>query len=166
MKTDLFQSCGYCWVFQICWHVECSSFTASSFRIWNSSTGITSPPLALFVVVLPKPTWLHIPGCLALGGWSHHRGYLGHEDILLRIPWTVWKGKKVFISFSICWDFFPNINEFGKGSHWSERRILGDNKYKDVFNDYWINYHHQLSITIYNIFRNTTIFLNTLSWAF
>ena len=24
MKTDLFQSCGHCWVFQICWHVECS----------------------------------------------------------------------------------------------------------------------------------------------
>ena len=37
MKTDLFQSCGYCWVFQICWHIEWSTFTASSFRIWNSS---------------------------------------------------------------------------------------------------------------------------------
>ena len=22
MKTDLFQSCGYCWVFEICWHIE------------------------------------------------------------------------------------------------------------------------------------------------
>ena len=54
MKTDLFQSCGHCWVFQICWHIECSTFTASSFRIWNSSTGIPSPPLALFVVMLPK----------------------------------------------------------------------------------------------------------------
>jgi len=53
MKTDLFQSCGHCWVFQICWHIECSTFTASSFRIWNSSTGIPSPPLALFVVMLP-----------------------------------------------------------------------------------------------------------------
>ena len=39
MKTDLLQSCGHCWVFQTCWHIECSSFTASSFRIWNSSTG-------------------------------------------------------------------------------------------------------------------------------
>ena len=54
MKIDLFQSCGYCWVFQICWHIECSTFTASSFRIWNSSTGIPSPPLALFPVMLPK----------------------------------------------------------------------------------------------------------------
>ena len=54
MKTDLFQSCGHCWVFQICWHIECSTFTASSFRIWNSSTGIPSPPLASFVVMLSK----------------------------------------------------------------------------------------------------------------
>ena len=54
MKTDLFQSCGHCWVFQICWHIRCSTFTASSFRIWNSSTGIPSPPLALFVVMFPK----------------------------------------------------------------------------------------------------------------
>ena len=54
MKTDLFQSCGCCWVFQICWHIECSTFTASPFRIWNSSTGIPSHPLALFVLMLPK----------------------------------------------------------------------------------------------------------------
>ena len=52
MKTEFFQSCGHCWVFQICWHVECSIFTASSFRIWDSSTGIPSPSLALFVVML------------------------------------------------------------------------------------------------------------------
>ena len=54
MKTDLFQSCGHCWVFQICWHIECSTFTASCFRIWNSSAGILLPPLALFVVMLPE----------------------------------------------------------------------------------------------------------------
>ena len=53
MKTDLFQSCGHWWVFQICWHIECSTFTVSSLRICNSSTGIPSPPLALFVVMLP-----------------------------------------------------------------------------------------------------------------
>ena len=45
---------GHCSVFQICWHIECSTFTASSFRIWNSSTGIPSPPLALFIEMLPK----------------------------------------------------------------------------------------------------------------
>ena len=68
MKTDLFQSSGHCWVFQICWHIECSTLTASSFRIWNSSTGILSPPLALFIVMFPKAhfdftfqdVWLHV----------------------------------------------------------------------------------------------------------
>ena len=54
MKIDLFQSCGHCRVFQICWHTECSTLTASSFRIWNISAGIPSPSLALFVVMLPK----------------------------------------------------------------------------------------------------------------
>ena len=53
-KTDLFQSCGHCWVFHICWHISCSTFTALSFRIWNSSTRIPSPPPALFVVMLSK----------------------------------------------------------------------------------------------------------------
>ena len=26
MRTDLFQSCGHYWVFQIYWHIECSTF--------------------------------------------------------------------------------------------------------------------------------------------
>ena len=45
--------------FSNCWHIECSTFTASSFRMWNSSTGIPSTPLALCVVMLPKAhlTW-------------------------------------------------------------------------------------------------------------
>ena len=25
MKTDIFQSCGHCCIFQICWHIECSA---------------------------------------------------------------------------------------------------------------------------------------------
>ena len=83
MKTDLFQSCGHCWVFQICWHVECSTFTASPFRIWNGSTEILSPPLALFVVMLPKA---HVTLHSRMSGsrWvSHHGSYLGHEDFFL-----------------------------------------------------------------------------------
>ena len=54
MKTEILQSCGHCWVFQICWPGECSTFTASSFRIWNSSAGIPSLRLALLIVMLPK----------------------------------------------------------------------------------------------------------------
>ena len=54
MKTVFFQSCGHCWVFQICWHIELSIFRAPSFRIWNSPIGISSPPLVVFAVILPK----------------------------------------------------------------------------------------------------------------
>ena len=81
MKTDLFQSCGHCWVFQICWHIECSTFTSSSFRIWNSSTGIPSLPLALFIVMLPKA---HLTSHSRMSGsrwWSLHHGYLGHNNL-------------------------------------------------------------------------------------
>ena len=81
MKTDLFQSCGHCWVFHICWHIERSTFTASSFRIWNSSTGISSLPLALFIVMLQRPTWLHIPG----GEWSYNRDYLDCEELFCTV---------------------------------------------------------------------------------
>ena len=67
--------------FQICWHIECSTFTASSFRIWKSSTGIPSPPLALFIVMLSKA---HLTSHSRMSGsseWSHHRDYLGREDL-------------------------------------------------------------------------------------
>ena len=50
MKVDLFQFCGHCWVSQIWWYIESSTLIASSF----SSTGFPSPPLALFIVMLPK----------------------------------------------------------------------------------------------------------------
>ena len=69
--------------FQICWHVECSTFTESSFRIWNSSSGVPSPQLALFVVMLPKTHLTSHSGSLALGEWWHHCGYLGHEGLFL-----------------------------------------------------------------------------------
>ena len=42
------------WPFPLLWHIECSTSKASSFRIWNSSNGISSPPLALFIVMLSK----------------------------------------------------------------------------------------------------------------
>ena len=51
------------WPFPVLWPLlsfpnllvyESSIFTASSFRIWNSTTGIPSPPLALFVVMPSK----------------------------------------------------------------------------------------------------------------
>ena len=40
--------------FPDCWHINCSTFTASPSRIWNSSTGIPSPSFTLSVVMFPK----------------------------------------------------------------------------------------------------------------
>ena len=65
MKTDLFHSYGHCWVFQICWHIECSTWTVLSFGIWNSSAGIPSPSLALSEVMLPK---VHLTSCSRMSG--------------------------------------------------------------------------------------------------
>ena len=74
--------CCHRWVFQIFWYIECSTFTASSFRIWNSSTGIPSPPLALFIAMLPK-AHLTSHSRISDSRWvTHHRAYLGHEDLL------------------------------------------------------------------------------------
>ena len=36
MRIALFQSCGHCWVFQICWYIECNTLMASSFRVLKS----------------------------------------------------------------------------------------------------------------------------------
>ena len=68
MKANLVQSWGHCLVFQFCWHIECSTFTASSFRIWNNSTGIPSPPVALFVMMRPK-AYLTLPSRLSDYRW-------------------------------------------------------------------------------------------------
>ena len=72
------QSCGHCWDFQICWHIECSTLTVSSFRILNSSAEIPSLPLALFIVMLPKA---HLTSHSRMSGsseWLYPCGYLSH----------------------------------------------------------------------------------------
>ena len=94
IKTDFFQSCGHCWVFHICWHTACSTLTASSFRIWNSSAAIPSPPLTSFIVIFPKtlicyhcqnhlktkesPRWT-LPNCLT------HRIMMCEKSVLLHM---------------------------------------------------------------------------------
>ena len=73
------------WPFPVLWlllsfpnllNIECSTFTASSFMIWNSSPWILSPPSPPLHHCLQwcfhRPTWLCIPGYLALG--REHEG--------------------------------------------------------------------------------------------
>ena len=85
-----FPSCGHCWVFQICWHIECSTFTASSFRIWNSLTGIPSPPLALLVVMLPK-AYLTSHSRMSGSSWVITSSWLpGKSYWILIMPINLW----------------------------------------------------------------------------
>ena len=63
--------------------IEHSIFTVSYFRIWNSSTGISSPPLALFVVMLRKAHLASLSRMLALCEWSHHCDYISREDLFV-----------------------------------------------------------------------------------
>ena len=71
MITDIIKSCGHCKFFQLadnstCWRTEGSTVSVSSCWIWNSSAGIPSPPLGLFVVMLPMNVWLQdggVKGC-------------------------------------------------------------------------------------------------------
>ena len=150
MKTDLFQPHGHCRVFQICWHIGCSTFTASFFRIWNSSSGIPSPPLALFVVILPKAhltshfrmsgsRWVIIPSWLS-GSW---RSFLYSSSVyschLFLIPYAsvrsipflsfiepifAWSVPLLSLIFSTRPLVFPILFFFSISLHWSLRKAF------------------------------------------
>ena len=83
MKTDFFQSYGHCWVFHIRWHIKCRTLTASPFMILNSS-----PPLALFVVMLLKA---HLTSHSRLSGsrWIEPR-YLMFDIMVISTWFTAW----------------------------------------------------------------------------
>ena len=59
-------------------HIVCSASTASSCRIWNSSTAIISPSLALLVVMLCKVNVTLHTGMSGSRWVITPRGYLGH----------------------------------------------------------------------------------------
>ena len=66
LKTDLFQSCGHYWVFQICWHIECSTLIASSFRIFYyllCKLLIFSSRIMYSIEanITKQPSWLNLP---------------------------------------------------------------------------------------------------------
>ena len=126
MKTELLQSCGHCWVFQICWHIECSTFTASSCRIWNSSTGITSPPLVLFIVMLPKAhltshsrmsgsRWVITPSWLSGSLWSFLYSSSVYSCHLFLISSAY--GRCIQMDLCFLWLHIPRCLALGEWSH-------------------------------------------------
>ena len=118
---------GHYWVFQICWHIECSTFTASCFRIWNSSAEIPSPPLILFVVMLLKAHltshsrmsgsgWVITPSWLSESWRSYLYSYSVHSCHLFLILSASVKSIR-FLSFIVpifAWKFpLLSLNFFG-----------------------------------------------------
>ena len=147
MKIDLFQSCGHCWVFQICWHIKCSTFIASSFRIWNRSNGIPSPPLALFVVMadltshsrMSGSKWVITPSWLS-GSlrsfsyssfvYSYHLFLISSASVRSRpflsfikpiFAWNVPLVSLIFLKRSLV---FPNLLFSSISLHWSLRKAF------------------------------------------
>ena len=148
MKTDLVQSFGHCWVFQICWHIECSTFIASSFQIWNSSIGIPPLPLALFIMMLSKAhltshsrmsgsRWVITPSWWS-GSWrsflyssslySCHLVLISYASVrfilllsfsMLIFAWNVPLVSLVFLKRSLVFPYFPSIS-----LHWSLRKAF------------------------------------------
>ena len=81
-----------------CWSwTLANTFTASPFRIWNSSTGIPSPPLALFIVMLLKD---HLT--------SHSR--VSGSRWVISPSWLSWSWSSFFVQFFCV--FLPPLNIF------------------------------------------------------
>ena len=78
MRIDLFQSCGRCSIFQICWHIECNTLIALSFSVWIALLEFHCIHYLYWQQCFLRSTWFHTPECLALGDWPHHCSYLVH----------------------------------------------------------------------------------------
>ena len=65
MKTDLFQSCGHCWVFQICWHTEHSTLLNPVAVGPLSHPALWTGPLVCMLCSVRFHVWLiHCPARL------------------------------------------------------------------------------------------------------
>ena len=134
MKTDLFQSCSHCWVFQIFWHIECSTFIASSFKIYplftpnQTCTGRISEKsyhvcccsVAQSCPTLSDPINCRVPGfhvlhCLLEFAQIHAHwisdpsNHLILRCSLLLLPSSIFPSIRVFSNESALCSRWPNI---------------------------------------------------------
>ena len=116
----------------MCWHIECTTFTAASFRIWNGSTGIPSPPLALFLVMLSKA---HL---------TLHSRMSGSRWVITP-SWLSWSWRSFLYSSSVysCHLFLPQFNTWLPISRKKSKTVRGntecDNKKMMKFREYNAN---------------------------
>ena len=97
--------------------ILCSTVAASSFRIWNSSIGIPSPPLVLFVVILPK---VHLTSHSRMSG-----SRLGHNDILIfaLMSWIICS-ERIWPSRLSCQDIQELLKNFGISTNFKSFQVV------------------------------------------
>ena len=81
------------------WHIDCSTSTTSSFRIWNSSAAIPSPSLALLVVTLPKAPLTSYSG-MSGSRWVTPSLWLSGSLRLFFVQFSMYSCYLFFISFA------------------------------------------------------------------
>ena len=92
-KLTFFQFCGHCWVFQICWHIEWSPFTAINFLnlsppLCTHHCCLSLHPLTCSVVTLPPwsqsfpPTVLYLAISGVFLSYSHK---YSHVYLLIKV---------------------------------------------------------------------------------
>ena len=132
----------------MCWHIDFSTFTASSFRIWNSSTRIPSPLLTLFIVMLPKvhltleyrmsgSSWVITPSWLlgSLKSFLSSSVYPCYLFLIFStpvraihflsfvVPNFAWNGPLISLTFSKRSLVFPHLLFSSISWHWSRGRL-------------------------------------------
>ena len=90
MKTNLFQSYGHCWVFQICWRIECRTFQHHLDSVLESKD-IILPTNVRIVKVMVFPAVMYRCKSWTIKKAEHWRtdafkSYCWRR--LLRVPWT------------------------------------------------------------------------------
>ena len=110
MKTDLFQSCGHCWVFQICWHIECSTFIASSSSVtdkwWNNGLCLRTTSEVSFTFQGPcgVQLWLDYSNTTVLPDFLLYTVGFPYHFLLNAFCWYI-TGTRINVSASGLWSF-------------------------------------------------------------
>ena len=105
MQTDLLQCCGHCWVFQICWHIECSTLTASYFRIESDILCLA----AQLCLTLHDPTDCSPPGFFVhVDSPGKNIGVGCHALIIIYL--TIFPLLGILVSFWFCMPINVEVN--------------------------------------------------------
>ena len=132
MKTDLLQFCAHCWIFHICWHIECSNLISMD-KKRKEKTFTSCPMLTILSFFLPFyfdciGSLLGCPVAQTVKNLSVMQETqvqsLGQEDLLAkrmvtyssildwRIPWTEEPGRLQSIGYQRVGHNWANVSQW------------------------------------------------------